>query len=434
MRSVAAILLDFGFSVSGTDQAGATRSIQKLINRGLSFRQGHESGAIGNEVDLLVHSPAIDRGNAELMAAREHGIPCESLPEFLARLSRGRTTVCVAGTHGKSTTTAMLGWILQSSGRDPTVYMGGEIVSSGCVGRGGKDSLLVMETCEYQRGFLHQQPDLAVILNVEPDHFDTYPVTDALTAAFREFAGRVPGSGRLILASAIANVLEPISTEATRETFGDCASATWSLEWMEQHNDEALARRGAEPIGRVRLAVPGRHNQLNALAAIAMASHLDIPPEDGLRAVGLFPGIRRRFERKSVRGGAIAIDDYAHHPTAVRASLETARRKYPGRRIRAVFQPHQISRTERLMREFAEALTLADEVVILPVFAARESDTARKRAVAEFLAAEVHGLGGDARFEDSLDPIRHSLDDAEETAVVLTIGAGDIDQVYHADA
>lgn len=434
MRSVAAILLDFGFSVSGTDQAEATRSVLKLMDRGLSFRQGHESGTIREGATLLVHSPAIDPENAELLEARDRGIPCESLPEFLARLSRGRTTVCVAGTHGKSTTTAMLAWILQSSGRDPTVYMGGEIVDSRWVGRGGKDPLLVMETCEYRRGFLYQRPDLAVILNMEPDHFDSYPLMASLTAAFREFAERVPNSGRLVVANPIATVLEALSTAAVRETFGDGASATWSLEWAEQEGNGALARRGSSQIGPVRLAVPGRHNQLNALAAIALASHLDIPPEDSLRAVASFPGIRRRFERKTVRGGAIAIDDYAHHPTAVRASLETARRTFPGRRIRAVFQPHQISRTERLMREFAEALILADEVVILPVFAARESDADRKRAVAELLAAEVRGLGGDARFEDSLDPIRHSLDDAEETAVVLTIGAGDIDQVYHADA
>lgn len=434
MRSVAAILLDFGFAVSGSDQAGVNRSVQQLIARGLIFRQGHESRAIREGTDLLVHSPAIDRENAELGVAHDRGIPCESLPEFLSRLSRGRTTVCIAGTHGKSTTTAMLAWILQAAGRDPTVFMGGELVDSGCAGRGGQDPLLVMETCEYRRGFLHQRPDLAVILNMEPDHFDTYPVTDSLMAAFREFAGRVPDTGRLILASAIANVLEPISTEAPRETFGDSTSATWSLEWAEGCDDGALALRGLSPIDRVCLSIPGRHNQLNALAAVAVASHLGVSPADSLRAVGSFPGIRRRFERKTVRGGAIAIDDYAHHPTAVRAALETARRKYPGRRIRAVFQPHQISRTERLMREFAEALTLADEVVILPVFAARESDSARKRAVSEFLAAEVRGLGGDARFEDSLDPIRHSLDDAEETAVVLTIGAGDIDQVYHADA
>jgi UDP-N-acetylmuramate--alanine ligase len=328
----------------------------------------------------------------------------------------------------------MLAWILQSSGRDPTVYMGGEMVDSGCVGRGGRDPLLVMETCEYRRGFLHQRPDLAVILNMEPDHFDSYPVTEALTTAFREFAGRIPDSGRLVLASSIATVLEPILTEATRETFGDNASATWSLEWAEPDEKGALARRGSSLIGHVCLSVPGRHNQLNALAAAALASYLDISPKDSLHAVASFPGIRRRFERKIVRGGAIAIDDYAHHPTAVRASLETARRAFPGRRIRAVFQPHQVSRTERLMREFAEALILADEVVILPVFAAREGDAARQCAVAELLAAEVRGLGGDARFEDSLDPIRHSLDDAGETAVVLTIGAGDIDQVYHADA
>lgn len=434
MRSVAAILIDFGFSVSGSDQAGVNRSVQQLIDRGLIFQRGHESRAIQEGTNLLVHSPAIDRENAELRVAQDWGILCESLPEFLARLSRGRTTVCVAGTHGKSTTTAMLAWILQSAGRDPTVFMGGELVDSGCAGRGGQDPVLVMETCEFRRGFLHQRPDVAVILNMEPDHFDTYPATDALTEAFREFAGRVSNSGRLLLPNSIAAVLEPISTDALRETFGDRGEATWSLERNNALDDGALARRRSVPIGPLRLAVPGRHNQLNALAAVALASHIGVSPADGLRAVGSFPGIRRRFERKTVRGGAIVIDDYAHHPTAVRASLETARHEYPARRIRAVFQPHQISRTERLMREFAEALTLADEVVILPVFAARESDAERKRAVSEFLAAEVRGLGGDARFEDSLDPIRHSLDDAEETAVVLTIGAGDIDQVYHADA
>jgi UDP-N-acetylmuramate--alanine ligase len=345
----------------------------------------------------------------------------------------GHRGVAVAGTHGKTTTTAMVASILLGAERDPTFIVGGVIAGLETNARAGGGELFVIEADEYDRTFLSLRPEVAVVTVVEHDHPDCYPTFDDFRAAFEAFVALVPADGLLVTCwdDPVARELGQRWRDAGRPVafFGLEEGAEWRAEEVRPNfagGVDFLAVRDGETLGLVRLRLPGAHNASNATAALAVADHLGVPFQVTRDALTEFHGVGRRFEVKGEADGVLVVDDYAHHPTEIRATLRAARERFPSQNLWAVWQPHTYSRTRTLLDRFARAFDLADQVVVLPIYAAREHDTLGLTN-AGVAAAIVHP---DVRHADSLDEAVVWL--ATEVCpgdVVLTLGAGDSDKV-----
>ncbi len=441
MKALAELLASSGWAVSGSDHNASEATVAALAHRGLRIHPGHQGRFLADQTDVLVYSPAVGPENAERRQARRRGIPQLSYSQMLGALMRNRTGVCLAGTHGKSTTTAMTGCILTAAGLAAAVVIGAEVREIGISGWAGSGEHFVVESCEFQRSFLDLSPTYAAILGIEADHFDCYPHFDETIAAFAEFAHRVPGSGRLLISAgceaskaacvAAGAPLETFSVESPGVEFpGDWHAA--DLRSTVEGTRFRVFRQG-NFFAEISLRIPGVHNVANALAAAAVSHAAGAEPAVIREALREFPGICRRFEPVGSWRGVTLIDDYAHHPTAVTATLRTARERFPDRRLWCVFQPHQVSRTKALMAEFAASLTGADQLLLAPVFAAREDVHDEPAAVSQDLAGRVAAEGGRARFVDSLDRALATLEDELEPGdVLITMGAGDIGKVHHA--
>lgn len=435
MKALAELLDGIGWQLSGSDLQPASQTIAALQLRGLKFTQGHAAENVPPETQCLVYSPAIRPDNPERQEATRRGLAAWSYSQMIGRLMESRTGICITGTHGKSTTTAMVGWILSVARRDPAVLVGAELCDSGHSGRAGRGNLLVVESCEFNHSFLDFHPAHGAILNVEQDHFDCYADIKLLTQAFHEFACKVPASGVLIV-----NRDCPAAMEAARDvpakivTFGAATESDWTAQAISDHPDGIRfeIHRRARLWQKIGLRLHGHHNVQNALAAAALCAEIGVDPADVVSGLGSFGGVKRRFEVVGEWRGVTLIDDYAHHPTAVRATLQTAREVFGSRRIWCAFQPHQISRTTALMDEFAASFDAADEVLILPVFAARERVTTEPQEVSCELARRIAARGRSSRFLESLDQINLTVDDATRPGdVFIAMGAGDIDRIHH---
>ena len=435
MKALAELLDGQGWRLSGSDLLSPGPAIQKLCDRGMTFSQGHHSTNLPVEVDCLIYSPAIPASNPERLEASRRTIPQWSYSQMVGRLMAARTGICVAGTHGKSTTTALVGWIHEAAGLNPAVLVGAESCHDGHSGHAGAGGPMVVESCEFNRSFLDFLPRHAAILNIEADHFDCFADLPALVEAFRAFARRVPADGVLVANADCESTLEAIQGSPARiVTFGIGRSAAWragnSIESPQGVSFE-IETRGTT-WGRIQLRLHGLHNIQNALAATALCEETGIPRGSITAALETFAGIRRRFEVLGEWKGLTRIDDYAHHPTAVRVSLQTCRQVYGDRRIWCVFQPHQVSRTIALMDDFAESFSAASDVLIVPVFAAREQVTNEPELVSRELAERIASRGVRARFVESLDLINSTVDDAARPGdVLIAMGAGDIDRIHH---
>lgn len=433
MKALAEFLLDLGWDVSGSDTQPLPSNLPSdSVWRQVRFSLRHDAANVSPDAAIVVHSPAVDASNPERVAAVQRGLPVLSYVEMLAELLSSRRAICIAGTHGKTTTTAMVATILREAGLSASVIIGGETVAYGRSGWAGSGELIVVEACEYRRHFLEFEPHVAAILNIEADHFDCFATVSDAQAAFADFAARVSPNGRLIvpagdggtqaITSRAACPVERFSIEADRE------AAEWRVSEIEAVGNGSRFRvTSASGDSEVmELPVPGWHNVSNALAAIAVCSAVGVSRDaiaDGLRT---FRGTRRRFEVRGEFRGATIIDDYAHHPTAVSATIETARQAFPGRRVVVAFQPHQVSRTQHLMDEFAAALARADVTLLLPIFAAREDTQIAARTLAE-LAEKTRKNGANASVLTSLDHLSATLDDAAQPGDVwLFLGAGNI--------
>jgi UDP-N-acetylmuramate--alanine ligase len=441
MKALAELLSGLGWAISGSDHNASEAIVAALAHRGLRIHPGHHGRFLAEKTDVLVYSPAVGLENAERQQALRLGIPQFSYSQMLGALMRNRAGVCIAGTHGKSTTTAMTGCILTAAGLAAAVVIGAEVREIGISGWAGSGDHFVVESCEFQRSFLDLAPRYAAILGIEPDHFDCYPHFDETIAAFAEFAQRVPGNGRLLIPGGCeASKAACVAAGAPLETFSVESPAMDSpADWRAidlRPTVEGTRFRVfhyGEFFAEISLRIPGFHNVSNALAAAALAHAAGATPSSIREALRDFPGIGRRFEPVGSWRGVTLIDDYAHHPTAVTATLQTARALYPKRRIWCAFQPHQVSRTEALFAEFAASLAAADQVLLVPVFAAREDVQGEPAAVSQRLAARVAVEGGQARFVDSLDRARATLEDELQPGdVLITMGAGDIGKVHHA--
>jgi len=429
MCGAAKLCVEFGARVSGSDLTPFD-GLGALVSSGVRVSIGHRRELLERDVELVLCSAAIPPSNPELDEAMRRGLPVLKYAEFLGALMAGRSGVAVAGTHGKSTTTAMTAHVFNTAGLEPTYVVGArseQLNGSAAVGSGPH---LVVESCEFDRSFLELWPQAAVILNLEADHLDCYRSFDAIVEAFGAFAAQVAPDGVIV-----CNAEDRWASEAARlgrapvETFGFESGADWRAVHLTsdrgRYSFDVL--HGGMPYMTARLSIPGRHNVANALAVIAMAHHAHAEREGVVRGLETFAGVDRRMMWRGKRRGITIVDDYAHHPTEIRATIEAARYHYEPRRTWVVFQPHQCGRTEDFMDEFAQSFDDVDEVIVPAVYGAREADAPACRARARELVDRMLAQGRRARFVASLSEVTGAMiGELADGDLVVTMGAGDV--------
>lgn len=401
VSAIARLMLARGISVTGSDRENSV-IIEKLEEEGAKIFIGHNATQLPDGCNLVVYSPAIKNDNPELVSAQAYGIQALSYPEALGKISSGMRTIAISGTHGKTTTTAMISEILIGVHLLPTVIVGSLLKKTGSNFVLGASNLFVVEACEYQRSFMNLTPEILVITNIDNDHMDYYGNIEGVQKAFAEFVEKVPVSG-VIVCDPNDSFVTPILARASAR--------------IVDYTKENLTTP---------LSVSGEHNIKNAKAALAVAQVFGIAGEVANRVLGGFQGTWRRMEFKGkTKGGVLVYDDYAHHPTEVRASLQGFRSKYPTKHICVVFQPHLYSRTKLLLNEFAQSFGDADEVFVAPIYAARE--TLDPSISTEIFVQEISKYHGCVRECSDFSEIETYLcDTLVSRDVVVTMGAGDV--------
>ncbi len=429
MSGIAEVLLDYDLEVSGCDMV-ASETTDRLAKLGATVHVGHSEDHL-EDVDLVVISSAVSQDNPEIQAAEKRNITIVRRAEMLGELMRLKYGVAVAGTHGKTTTTSLVGAVLTEAGLDPTVIVGGRLRVSGTGARLGKSEYLVAEADEYDRSFLRLQPIIGVVTSIDQDHLDTYGNLGAIKKAFLEFTSKVPFFGQAILCLDDPNIQEMLPRLAGRRvvTYGLSPQANLRAidpEPTSEGSRFTVRNNGQGDLGDVVLPMHGDHNVRNSLAAIAVGLSLGIEFQTIAGALAGFSGVHRRFEHRGTWRGALVVDDYAHHPTEVAATLEAARQAFPQARIVAVFQPHLFSRTRDLAGEFGKALLGANFVLVTDIYPSREQPIAE---VDSMLVVDAARRSGHRHVELCADwhQAREMLvDEVGEGDVVLTLGAGDI--------
>ncbi|OHB80068.1 MAG: UDP-N-acetylmuramate--L-alanine ligase [Planctomycetes bacterium RBG_16_55_9] len=434
MSGLAQLLMKNHAVVAGSDQM-PSEATENLRRMGADIRIGHNAWNLGMGTNAVVVSAAIREDNPELKLAREQGCKVYKYAEMLGELMNHYEGVAVSGTHGKSTTSGWLTYLLKKAGMDTSFIIGAgvhQLNSSSGVADG---RCFVAEACEYDRSFLNLKPTIGCILNIEQDHLDYYKDEDEIVEAFRNFAlGTKPG-GVVIANGQDANVAKIIADLHRRgstvqcETFGLDESCNFyaknfvlkdGLYSFDVYQDGTL-------LGPTRISLPGRHNVFNALAVVAMAINIGLEPERVLRLLPDFTGMDRRLMLKAQVGGITVLDDYAHHPTEIRASLAAIRQRYQPQRIWCIFQPHQYSRTRFLLDDFAESFKLADITIVPEIYFVRDSESARKEVNAQILVERMRANGTQALFIESFEAICDYLkSNVSPGEMVVTMGAGDI--------
>jgi UDP-N-acetylmuramate--alanine ligase len=426
LSAIACVLLERGYQVTGSDlAAGAAAQVR---DRGARVYVGHRREHVTG-ADLVLVSSAVPSDNPEIQAARALGIPVVKRAEFLGWLTAGRATIAVAGTHGKTTTTAMIALLLTLAGRDPSYIIGGVLPNLQGNAHAGAGQHFVIEADEYDRTFLGLRPTIAVITTVEWDHVDCYPEPQDCCNAFMEFASGIHDDGVLVACNddAVVRSISDAHEKRGRAVlrYGLAQAGDWQANSVRPNtvggSDFVAVRRG-EALGSVSLRIPGHHNVANALAALAVADQVGVSFAEAASALGAYSGVGRRFELKGEVAGISIVDDYAHHPTEVRATLAAARQRFPGRAIWAVFQPHTFSRTKALLDDLGMAFADADHVIVTDIYAARERDTlgmASVQLVDRMRHADARYIGG---LRDTADFLIQYLRPGD---VLITMGAGD---------
>jgi len=427
MSGIARIMLARGVRVSGSD-AKQSQVLEGLAALGAQTFVGHKAGQV-EAADLLIISSAISQTNPELMRAKELAIPIMARAEALALLMSKSLSIAVAGTHGKTTTTSMLTVALQSAGLDPSFAIGGMINSSGTNAHLGSGQIFVAEADESDGSFLAYRPTGAIITNIELDHVDHFPDIESVNQIFSEFLGSIQSGGFLVACSDSPGVAELLArhnrSDLVVHTYGVGETADYRLSHISLQAKSSSARithRG-RVLGELRLAIPGEHNLFNALAALVAGLSADAPIAELLEGLASFSGARRRFESKGTVHGIQVIDDYGHHPTEVAVTLATARRYAGSGKVIAIFQPHRYSRTQAFAKDFATALSLADSVTLLEVYAASEAPIPGVSSL--LITREMKPE--QARFEPSMvEAVAHVVAIAEPGDLIVTMGAGDV--------
>ena len=428
MSGLAEILLEEGFTISGSD-AKQSALTDSLAQKGATIYIGQKASNLSIRPALVVYTAAIREDNEEFKAAVDAGIPMLSRAELLGQIMDNyEKSIAVAGTHGKTTTTSMISHILLVAKADPTISVGGILEAIGGNIRVGGSEVFITEACEYTNSFLHFHPKYSIITSVEAEHLDFFKDIDDIRRSFHEFAGNTAHDGVLIINGQIAaldQITNNLSCSVT--TYGLCENDDFYAKNIT-YNDHACGTytlmHKTEDLGTVSLSVPGRHNVSNSLAAIALCLNLGLPLDVIKKGLLQFGGTKRRFEYKGTKNGITVIDDYAHHPTEVAATL-TAARNYPHGRIICVFQPHTYSRTKAFLSDFARVLSMADIVVLADIYAAREKNTIGISS--KDLLAELQKNGQESYYFPSFDEIEKFLSEkCINNDLLITMGAGDV--------
>lgn len=429
MSPIAKVLLEMGHRVSGSDLKGSSTTLN-LEALGARIELGHRPENVRG-ADLVVVSTAIAETNPELQAARDQNIPVVHRSDMLAALMNERCGIAVAGAHGKTTVTSMIALVLERAGLDPTVVIGGELNDIGGSAKYGRGAYLVAEADESDRSFLRYRPKIAVVTTIEADHLEYYDGTLAkMVATFEEFLHSLPPEGLAVLGVDDPRVRELRARLPRRAvTYALQVEADYSaqnIRLAERGSEFEVRHRGAL-LGRVSLVVPGRHNVANALATLAVAAEVGIPFETVRQHLASFHGAKRRFQFIGEERGVMVVDDYAHHPTEIQATLRAAREGWPHRRIVAVFQPHRYTRTHFLMEEFGKAFTCADAVVLARIYSP-PPDKPIPGVTAERLARLIEANEGRpvALIEDNRDIVNYLARVVKPGDMVITMGAGDV--------
>ena len=428
MSGLAEILMKEGFTVSGSDNKESSLT-DHLTDKGAVIFYGQKASNIIDGINVVVYTAAIHEDNEEFMEAKRQGLPMLSRAELLGQLMTNYDTpIAVSGTHVKTTTTSMLSHIFLAGDMDPTISVGGILKAIHGNIRVGSSGLFVTEACEYTNSFLHFFPKISVILNIDADHLDFFKDLDDIRHSFRLFAELLPEDGTLVINGDIENLSYITDGLACRVvTFGREASLDYSasdIQYDEQGNASFDLIRHGIPSGHVTLSVGGEHNVYNALSAIAVADLLGVSAETIQEGLLSFHGTDRRFEYKGEFNGITVIDDYAHHPTEIEATLKSAAH-YPHRELWCIFQPHTYTRTKALFDEFAQALSHTDHLILADIYAARETDTLGISS--EQLARAAASYGCDAIYLPSFDEIeKYVRDHCQSGDLLITMGAGDV--------
>lgn len=432
MSGIAELLANLGYEVTGSDARSSAVTTRLQERFGIRVSEGHAAAHVG-EADVVVVSSAVRASNPEVVDARARGIPVIPRAEMLGELMRLRFSIAVAGAHGKTTTTSMVAVVLEHAGLDPTAVIGGRLSAFGSNARLGRGKYMVAEADESDRSFLMLSPSVAVITNIDREHMENYGSFDDLQQAFVDFANRVPFYGAVVLCADDAH-LAAVMPRLTRRviTYGletpDALIVGTNVRLGAFGGRVSVHRRHRDvlvPLGELELRVPGRHNILNALAAVAVADELGVEFHTAAEALATFQGAERRFERHGEADGVTVIDDYGHHPTELAAVLAAARSMFD-RRIIVVFQPHRYSRTAQLFDEFGPSLRQADEILLTDIYSAGEEPV--PGITIDALADSIRrGSERPTRVVGRLDDVVAELEQqARPGDVVLTLGAGSI--------
>ena len=428
MSGLAEILLEENFTVSGSDakESPLTRALEE---RGAKIFYGQRASNIEDSVQVVVYTAAIHPDNPEFACAASRGIPMLTRAQLLGQIMRNYDTpIAVSGTHGKTTTTSMISHILLAGDCDPTISVGGILPAIGGNIRVGQSETFLTEACEYTNSFLSFFPKISIILNMDADHLDFFKDIEDIRHSFRRFAELLPSDGTLII-----NADTPAYEDIIRDL--PCRVITYGLEHDAEYTAKDItydefghatftACHNGQPTGTYALQVPGIHNVSNALSAIAVGEILGLSHQVITEGLNGFKGTDRRFQQKGTIGGVTIVDDYAHHPTEIEATLHAAR-NYPHKIIWCVFQPHTYTRTKALLPEFAKALTLADHVVLADIYAARETDNLGISS--EDLRKQIQALGTPCEYFPTFDEIEnYLLENCTQGDLLITMGAGDV--------
>jgi len=432
MSGIARLLLAEGARISGSDLAN-TKLTSELANAGACIRYRHEPGNLPEDCKLVVISAAVKENNPELIEARRRGLDVYKYARMLGILMKDRLGIAVAGTHGKTTTSSMISFLMKSAGFDPSYVFGAKCEQLGSNSHVGRDRYMVVEACEYDRSYLNLCPRIAVILNIEEDHLDYYSGLDEIVESFGDFVSLVPKNGlTLVNACNKESLMAGQMANSRLETFGICKPADWSACNLSESGGcygFELFRKG-KSLGRFTLGIPGLHNIINALAALGVLFSLDMDVEAVRSALKEFRGATRRFDLLRNDRKLTVVNDYAHHPTEIRATLTAAREFFSDRRLIVVFQPHQHSRTRALLADFARSFSLANKVLVPDIYFVRDSLHEAKKVHSEHLVDAIKQEGGDALYIPTLDEIKDYLRKGLAPGdVLMCLGAGNVDEI-----
>ena len=428
MSGLAEILSEEHFTVSGSDakESDLTRHLEHL---GIKVYYGQTAANITDDIDLVVYTAAIHEDNPEFACAREKGIPMMPRAELLGQIMDNyRNSIAVAGTHGKTTTTSMISQILLAAKCDPTITVGGILKALDGNLRVGKSDFFLSEACEYTNSFLHFYPKYSIILNIEAEHLDFFKDIQDIRHSFHQFASNTREDGAIIINGDIPDYTEiTAGLKPQVITFGlgdSCMFHPADITFDEKACASFTAMKGQEPLMKVTLHVPGMHNVSNALAAIALADDLGLSTDAVAKGLSDFGGADRRFQYKGCVDGVTIIDDYAHHPHEIEATLKTAQ-NYPHKTLWCIFQPHTYTRTKAFLPQFAEALSLADKVILADIYAARETDTLGISS--EDIVKLLKEKGKEAWYLPTFDEIeKFVMEHCTQGDLLITMGAGDV--------